>query len=112
MAFSLGRSLFSFTTPSTTTNNNNTIDQETIESLCDRLQTAKRIKDRRHIVCALKALSKKCKLEVGTKSITLLANILQGDRTDFDLIQLVLETLTNLITYDVGSDEEQSDLPQ
>jgi hypothetical protein len=37
--------------------------------------------------------------------MNLLANILQGDRTDLDLIRLALETLTNLITYDVGSDE-------
>ncbi|CAF2375711.1 unnamed protein product [Rotaria sp. Silwood2] len=92
--------------------NNNTINQETIESLCDRLQSATRIEDRRDTVYALEVLSKKCKLEVGTKSIILLANILQGDRTDLDSIQLVLEALTNLIAYDVGSDEEQSDLPQ
>jgi hypothetical protein len=35
----------------------------------------------------------------------LLANILQGDRTDLDLIQLALETLANVVTYETGSDE-------
>jgi hypothetical protein len=42
---------------------------------------------------------------VGTQSMTLLAHILQGDRTDLDLIQLTLETLANVVTYEVGNDE-------
>ena len=37
--------------------------------------------------------------------MTLLANVLQGDRTDLDLIQLALETLANIVTYEVGNDE-------
>ena len=37
--------------------------------------------------------------------MTLLANVLQGDRTDLDLIQLALETLANLITCEPGNDE-------
>jgi hypothetical protein len=37
--------------------------------------------------------------------MTLLANILQGDRTDLDLIQLALETLANIVTYEIGNDE-------
>lgn len=37
--------------------------------------------------------------------MTLLADILQGDRTDLDLIQLTLETLANVMTYEVGNDE-------
>jgi hypothetical protein len=54
--------------------------------------------------------------------MTLLAQILQGDRTDLDLIQLALETLANVVTYEVGNDEgivlffisriEQTNLPQ
>lgn len=44
-------------------------------------------------------------MEVGTQSMTLLANILQGDRTDLDLIQLTLDTLANVMTYEVGNDE-------
>ncbi|CAF1398635.1 unnamed protein product [Adineta steineri] len=111
MAFWRGGSLFSSTTSSTTPSSN-TIGQETVERLCDRLQLATRIEDRRDAVRALKALSKKCKLEVGTQSMTLLANILQGDRTDLDLIQLALETLANVVTYEVGNEEEQANLPQ
>jgi hypothetical protein len=37
--------------------------------------------------------------------MTLLASVLQGDRTDLDLIQLALDTLANVITYDTGNDE-------
>ncbi|CAF2753566.1 unnamed protein product [Rotaria sp. Silwood2] len=111
MAFWRGGSLFSSSTSSTPTNNS-TIAQETIERLCDRLQLATRNEDRRDAVRGLKALSKKCKLEVGTQSMTLLANILQGDRTDLDLIQLALETLANIVTYETGNDDEQANLPQ
>ncbi|CAF0823311.1 unnamed protein product [Rotaria sordida] len=111
MAFWRSGSLFSSSTSSTPAHNN-TIAQETIERLCDRLQSATRSEDRRDAVRGLKALSKKCKLEVGTQSMTLLANILRGDRTDLDLIQLVLEALSNIVTYEAGNDDEQTNLPQ
>ncbi len=42
--------------------------------------------------------------------MTLLANILQGDRTDLDLIQLVLETLANIMTYEPDNDEGKINL--
>ncbi len=37
--------------------------------------------------------------------MTLLANVLQGDRTDPDLIQLALETLANIMTYEAENTE-------
>jgi len=37
--------------------------------------------------------------------MTLLANVLQGDRTDLDLIQLALETLANIMTYEADNTE-------
>ncbi len=58
MAFWRPSSLFSSGTNPTSTNNNNTISQETIERLSDRLQTATRSEDRRDAVRGLKALSK------------------------------------------------------
>jgi hypothetical protein len=42
--------------------------------------------------------------------MTLLADILQGDRTDLDLMQLALETLANVVTYEIGNDEGMSSL--
>jgi len=35
----------------------------------------------------------------------LLSNVLQGDRTDLDLIQLALETLANVMTYEAENNE-------
>ena len=37
--------------------------------------------------------------------MTLLANVLQGDRTDLDLIQLALETLANVMAYEAENNE-------
>ncbi|CAF4708221.1 unnamed protein product [Rotaria socialis] len=100
-------SLFSSTKPFSTTNNNNTISQEAIENLCNHLQTANRVEDRRHILRALKSLSKKYKLEVGTQSIGLLGNILHHEKNDLKLVQLILDTLINLTAIDSVADGEQ-----
>ncbi|UJR15619.1 hypothetical protein I4U23_002555 [Adineta vaga] len=105
MAFWRGTSLFSSSTSSTTPVNETITNQEMIERLCDRLQLATRIDDRRDAIRGLKGLSKKCKLEVGTQSMTLLANVLQSDRTELDLIQLALETLANIMTYEADNNE-------
>jgi hypothetical protein len=37
--------------------------------------------------------------------MTLLANVLQGDKADLDLIQLALETLANVMTYQADNIE-------
>lgn len=37
--------------------------------------------------------------------MTILAKILQGDRVDLELIQLTLETLTNVMTFDENNEE-------
>ena len=37
--------------------------------------------------------------------MTLLANVLQGDRTDLDLIQIALDTLANVMTYQADNVE-------
>lgn len=54
----------------------------------------------------------RCKLEVGTQSMPLLANILQGDRTDLELTQMALETLANVVTYDASNDDGKSILAE
>jgi len=35
--------------------------------------------------------------------MTHLANILQGDRTDLELIQIALETLANIMSYEADN---------
>lgn len=37
--------------------------------------------------------------------MTLLANVLQGDRADLDVIQLALETLANVMTFEADNIE-------
>ncbi|CAF4195481.1 unnamed protein product, partial [Rotaria sp. Silwood2] len=105
MAFWRSCSFLSSTTSLTTSNNNNRIDQEAVKCLCDDLKSATHMKDRQNAILALKTLSKKYKHEVGTQSMTLLANILQDDQIDLQLSQLILETLLNIITYDADSDK-------
>lgn len=49
---------------------------------------------------------------MGTQSMPLLANILQGDRTDLELTQMALETLANVVTYDASNDDGKSILAE
>ncbi|MED6266548.1 Vesicle-mediated ER to Golgi transport protein, partial [Characodon lateralis] len=52
---------------------------ETIQKLCDRVASSTLLEDRRDAVRALKALSKKYRMEVGMQSMDHLINILQTD---------------------------------
>jgi hypothetical protein len=96
-----------------------------MELLRDILQSTTDIDDRRDAMHGLKALSKvrllttikieycffsssivkKHQLEVDIQTMTLLVEILQGDRKHLDLIQLTLETLVNMMTYNPINDE-------
>ena len=51
------------------------------------------------------SIVKKYQLEVDIQTMTLLVEILQGDRKHLDLIQLTLETLVNMMTYNPNNDE-------
>uniref|UniRef100_A0A8C7JIB0 General vesicular transport factor p115 n=1 Tax=Oncorhynchus kisutch TaxID=8019 RepID=A0A8C7JIB0_ONCKI len=53
---------------------------ETIHKLCDRVASSTLLEDRRDAVRALKSLSKKYRLEVGTQAMDHLVHILQTDR--------------------------------
>ena len=53
---------------------------ETIERLCDRVSSATLLEDRRDAVRAIKSLSKKFRLEVGTGAMNVLGGVLQRDR--------------------------------
>uniref|UniRef100_A0A8K9UPT1 General vesicular transport factor p115 n=1 Tax=Oncorhynchus mykiss TaxID=8022 RepID=A0A8K9UPT1_ONCMY len=56
---------------------------ETIHKLCDRVASSTLLEDRRDAVRALKSLSKKYRLEVGTQAMDHLVHILQTDRYVF-----------------------------
>uniref|UniRef100_A0A7N9AVX3 General vesicular transport factor p115 n=1 Tax=Mastacembelus armatus TaxID=205130 RepID=A0A7N9AVX3_9TELE len=63
------------------------------------------LEDRRDAVRALKALSKKYHMEVGTQAMDHLINILQTDRSDSEILGYALDTLYNIICND--EEEEQ-----
>uniref|UniRef100_UPI00398F3890 general vesicular transport factor p115 isoform X3 n=1 Tax=Pristiophorus japonicus TaxID=55135 RepID=UPI00398F3890 len=78
---------------------------ETVQKLCDRVASSTLLDDRRDAVRALKALSKKYRLEVGSQAMEHLVNVLQTDRADSEIIGYALDTLYNLISNDVEEEE-------
>uniref|UniRef100_A0A673WF32 General vesicular transport factor p115 n=1 Tax=Salmo trutta TaxID=8032 RepID=A0A673WF32_SALTR len=80
---------------------------ETIHKLCDRVASSTLLEDRRDAVRALKSLSKKYRLEVGTQAMDHLVHILQTDRSDSEILGYALDTLYNIICND---EEEEQDM--
>ncbi|XP_033871158.3 general vesicular transport factor p115-like isoform X2 [Acipenser ruthenus] len=79
---------------------------ETIQKLCDRVASSTLLEDRRDAVRALKALSKKYRLEVASQAMGHLIHILQTDSSDSEIIGYALDTLYNIISND---EEEEQD---
>ncbi|XP_078576290.1 general vesicular transport factor p115-like isoform X2 [Branchiostoma floridae x Branchiostoma japonicum] len=84
---------------------------ETIERLCDRVQSSTLLDDRRDAVRALKALSKKFRLEVGTQGMDILINVLETDRTDGEIVNYALDTMNNIMCNNPEDDDDE-DIPQ
>ncbi|XP_034158727.2 general vesicular transport factor p115 isoform X5 [Pangasianodon hypophthalmus] len=80
---------------------------ETIQKLCDRVASSTLLEDRRDAVRALKSLSKKYRMEVGTQAMEHLIRILQSDRSDSEILGYALDTLYNIICSE--EEEEQDD---
>ncbi|XP_061100838.1 general vesicular transport factor p115-like isoform X2 [Conger conger] len=85
---------------------------ETIQKLCDRVASSTLLDDRRDAVRALKSLSKKYRLEVGTQAMGHLIHILQTDRSDSEIIGYALDTLYNVICNDEEEEQEESSQKQ
>jgi len=81
---------------------------ETIERLVDRVNTSTLLEDRRDACRALKAMSKKFRLEVGAQGLAPLMNILKTDGSDTEIISYVLDTLCNICSPE-DFDEEVVD---
>uniref|UniRef100_A0A672M881 Vesicle tethering protein Uso1/P115-like head domain-containing protein n=1 Tax=Sinocyclocheilus grahami TaxID=75366 RepID=A0A672M881_SINGR len=79
---------------------------ETIQKLCDRVASSTLLEDRRDAVRALKSLSKKYRMEVGTMAMDHLVRILQTDRADTEILGYALDTLYNIVCSD---EEEEPD---
>ncbi|XP_055081505.1 general vesicular transport factor p115 isoform X5 [Periophthalmus magnuspinnatus] len=82
---------------------------ETIQKLCDRVASSTLLDDRRDAVRALKSLSKKYRMEVGTQAMYHLINILQTDRSDSEIVGYALDTLYNLICNDEEEEQDESE---
>ncbi|KAG8454230.1 hypothetical protein GDO86_000754 [Hymenochirus boettgeri] len=79
---------------------------QTIQKLCDRVASATLLEDRRDAVRALKSLSKKYRLDVGTQAMDHLINVLQTDRSDSEIIGYALDTLYNIMSNEADEAEE------
>ncbi|KAG7486441.1 general vesicular transport factor p115 isoform X2 [Solea senegalensis] len=82
---------------------------ETIQKLCDRVASSTLLEDRRDAVRALKSLSKKYRMEVGTQAVDHLINILQTDRSDSEILGYALDTLYNIICNDEEEEQDESE---
>ncbi|XP_028834118.1 general vesicular transport factor p115 isoform X4 [Denticeps clupeoides] len=82
---------------------------ETIQKLCDRVASSTLLDDRRDAVRALKSLSKKYRLEVGTQAMDHLIRILQTDRSDSEILGYALDTLYNIICNDEEEEQDESE---
>lgn len=78
--------------------------EETIPTLCDRLENSTLISDRRSAVLGLKSFSREYRETVVASGLKSLINTLVKDQEDEDLVRAVLETL--LILFIRGEGEE------
>ncbi|XP_027874122.1 general vesicular transport factor p115 isoform X3 [Xiphophorus couchianus] len=81
---------------------------ETIQKLCDRVASSTLLEDRRDAVRALKSLSKKYRMEVGTQAMDHLINILHTDRSDSEILGYALDTLYNVISNDEEEEQDEN----
>ncbi|XP_059156787.1 general vesicular transport factor p115-like [Physella acuta] len=79
---------------------------ETIERLCERVSSSTLLDDRRDAVRALKALSKKFRLEVGTQAMDILLNVLQQDRNDTEIIGYALDTFYHVMSNEPTDEDD------
>ncbi|XP_076818838.1 general vesicular transport factor p115-like isoform X2 [Clavelina lepadiformis] len=80
--------------------------------LCDRVSSSTLLDDRRDAVRALKSLSKKYRVEVGSQALPHLIEVLRSDSNDDEIIAYALETLFNLSTIDVDDEGDMVAQPE
>ncbi|KAL1115755.1 hypothetical protein AAG570_006045 [Ranatra chinensis] len=72
--------------------------------------TSTLLDDRRDACRALKALSKKYRLEVGAYGMDAIRTVLAGDRPDSEIVGYALDTLANICSPQVFTEEERPEL--
>ncbi|RZC38268.1 Uso1 p115 head domain containing protein [Asbolus verrucosus] len=83
---------------------------ETVERLVSRVSTSTLLEDRRDACRALKALSRKYRLEVGAQGMDVLRQVLELDRSDCEIIGYCLDTLCNITSKEVFEEEHESNI--
>ncbi len=78
---------------------------ETIERLVDRLSGATLLEDRRDACRALKAMSRKFRLEVGAQALDRMVEVLEADRQDEEIVGYALDCLCNVCSPDEFEEE-------
>ncbi|KAL7044237.1 hypothetical protein ACKWTF_001843 [Chironomus riparius] len=81
---------------------------ETVERLVDRVQSSTMLEDRRDACRALKALSKKYRVEVGAQAMYALTQVIENDRTDNEIVGYCLDALCNIVSPDQFEEESEN----
>lgn len=75
-----------------------------------RVSTSTLLEDRRDACRALKALSRKYRLEVGAQGLDALRQILELDRADCEIIGYCLDTLCNVTSKEIFEEESENSI--
>ena len=78
---------------------------ETIERLVSRMTSSTLLEDRRDACRALKAMSRKFRVEVGVQALEEMTSILVNDRHDEEIVGYALDTLANICSPDEFDEE-------
>ncbi|XP_025419531.1 general vesicular transport factor p115 [Sipha flava] len=81
-----------------------------VERLVERVQHSTLLADRRDACRALKALSRKYRIEVGAKGMDALCQVLEQDRADAEIASYALETLKLIMNNEIYDEEEIPDI--
>ncbi|XP_052068337.1 general vesicular transport factor p115-like [Mytilus californianus] len=81
---------------------------DTVERLVDRVQSSTLLDDRRDAVRALKAMSKKFRLEVGTQAMEILIKTLEADRSDAEITGYALDALCNIMSNEPSEEDDET----
>ncbi|KAJ2945386.1 hypothetical protein O0L34_g189 [Tuta absoluta] len=81
---------------------------ETVERLVDRVNNSTLLEDRRDACRALKAMSRKYRVEVGAQGMETLKQVLELDRADNETINYALDTLNNIMSPAQFDEEEDN----
>lgn len=76
--------------------------------MVDRVTSSTLLDDRRNACRALKALSRKYRVEVGAQGMDALRQVLELDRTDCEIIGYCLDTLCNITSIEMFEEEQES----